>query len=349
MQVNLAGTAMLTNLQGLRALAAMLVVLYHALTADVFGPGRFGVDIFFVVSGFIMVYATKQEFSGIRFLAKRLIRVVPLYWSLTLLVFTVAVFAPHLLKATEVDFNQLIKSLLFIPFMKSNGMVHPTLFLGWTLNYEMFFYLLFSVFVVFPNRLHTVICVSTVIGFLVILGHVLDGSVVFEFYTNAIMLEFVAGMCLGLISDRLRLAPIPALALAVAGLAGAAMLDGLVTHENRGLLFSPFALLVVAAAVGVEKSGMRLKNPLLLLIGAASYSLYLVHPYVIGLVEKLGIPASWLVAIILSVCAAIVILYAIERPANRILRGIMGSRRLMSLQVDSGSRPAETADRRTNT
>jgi exopolysaccharide production protein ExoZ len=110
---------------------------------DTFGGG--GVDIFFVISGFIMVYTTQSHHVGpFSFFVNRVVRIVPIYWLLTLAVFTLAVIAPHLLGATRAAPSELLKSLLFIPFAKSNGAVQPILFLGWTLNYEMFFYMLFA-------------------------------------------------------------------------------------------------------------------------------------------------------------------------------------------------------------
>src|SRR6185437_14170487 len=134
----------LDNIQALRAIAALLVVFVHlavpvaALGVAPFGAG--GVDLFFVISGFIMVYTTVgRPISGAEFLGRRIVRIVPLYWLLTLAVFGIALIAPTLLQFTTASWGQLLKSLFFIPFAKANGDVQPVLFLGWTLNYEMFF------------------------------------------------------------------------------------------------------------------------------------------------------------------------------------------------------------------
>lgn len=324
---------MLTNIQALRALAALVVVVYHALTAKVFGVGRFGVDIFFVISGFIMVHTTSEGTAPQQFFTKRLIRIVPLYWTLTLAVFVVAMVMPRLLKATEADPVQLVKSLFFIPFMKSNGQIHPVLFLGWTLNYEMFFYALFAVGLLFRRRIVTVAVTSAAIAALVALGMAADGGVPFTFYTNAIMLEFIAGMLLALAAPRIGLGLVPAMALIALGLGGAALVEPYVTMENRGFLWLPFALLIVAAAVAAENRGHATHSRAILLLGAASYSLYLVHPYVLAVAEKLPVPGKLAIGVAGAVAAALVTYYTIEKPANRYLRARIGSGRIKSLQA----------------
>ena len=96
------------NIQVLRFLAAFSVMMVHL---PIFGFGSWGVDIFFVISGFIMMYVT--EFNERNFLIKRIIRIVPLYWILTLGVFSVAFFFPDLLNNTTASLDHLIKSLFY--------------------------------------------------------------------------------------------------------------------------------------------------------------------------------------------------------------------------------------------
>ncbi|OTA19619.1 acyltransferase [Xenorhabdus beddingii] len=125
----------------MRFIAASAVVCVHIPTIEI---GHWGVDVFFIISGFVMMASTKN--SGENFFIKRIIRVAPIYWLFTLGVFMIALIAPKLLNNTTPDFINLFKSILFIPFDK-NGIGHfPILFVGWTLNYEMFFYFLFFIF-----------------------------------------------------------------------------------------------------------------------------------------------------------------------------------------------------------
>ena len=141
------------TIQYLRGFAAMLVLASHALlyplTGDNLGFGRLGwlgVILFFVISGFIMVVVTGEgRFSAPAFLRRRFIRVVPMYWGATLLAALLALLVPHLFKTTVYDTGQLLMSLLFVPFYNpvSHG-IHPLYKLGWTLNYEVFFYVCFA-------------------------------------------------------------------------------------------------------------------------------------------------------------------------------------------------------------
>jgi peptidoglycan/LPS O-acetylase OafA/YrhL len=130
-----ASVGTIKNIQALRAIAALSVVLYHI---DIIGIGSSGVDIFFVISGFVIA-KSGSNVDAVQFYSRRLFRIVPIYWIGTILVFGIAIVAPHLLKHTDADLADLIRSLIFIPYLKSSGLAQPVLFLGWTLNYEMFF------------------------------------------------------------------------------------------------------------------------------------------------------------------------------------------------------------------
>jgi exopolysaccharide production protein ExoZ len=143
----------LPSLQILRFVAAFSVVLFHlgsgiavelGSSDNVFDFGTVGVDIFFVLSGFIISYTARPE-RGIGYFAiRRFARVVPLYWLLTLSVIAIVTIKPSLLNSTTVTYDAVVKSFLFIPYEKSSGAVQPLLFLGWTLCYEMFFYVIYA-------------------------------------------------------------------------------------------------------------------------------------------------------------------------------------------------------------
>ncbi|CAN7414150.1 acyltransferase family protein [Phenylobacterium sp. LjRoot219] len=115
---------MLLNLQMLRALAAYLVVLVHAEPLAVRAGlperslhfGASGVDLFFVISGMIMVITTAdRRHTPLSFLRDRLTRIAPLYWAITLAVFAMAWVAPALLQSTTADPVHLLKSMAFVP------------------------------------------------------------------------------------------------------------------------------------------------------------------------------------------------------------------------------------------
>ena len=137
-------------IQVLRFFAAFSVMMVHL---PIIGFGIWGVDIFFVISGFIMMYVTENNQKN--FLIKRIIRIVPLYWILTLGVFSIAIFYPDLLNNTTANFEHLIKSLFFVPFDKNSSGHFPILFLGWTLNFEIIFYILFSISLFFQKKINS--------------------------------------------------------------------------------------------------------------------------------------------------------------------------------------------------
>jgi peptidoglycan/LPS O-acetylase OafA/YrhL len=169
-------TRTLLNLHLLRAVAALSVVYFHTTSeAGLNLPvnvGAHGVDIFFVISGFIVTYVSVR--SPDRFFARRVIRVVPFYWTATVALFSLAAFAPHLLRSTQPDLEQLVCSLFFVPRETSYAGVVPTLVLGWSLNYEMYFYLMFAVALVVARRRAPLVCCLGIAG--TALGIALSGA-----------------------------------------------------------------------------------------------------------------------------------------------------------------------------
>lgn len=132
-------------IQVLRAAAATIVFLSHFFSDGytLLGcsfRGRVGVGIFFVISGFLLIYTDRGDYKG--YLVKRLIRICPLYWLTTLMVFILGLFAPSLLHTSVSTIPNLLKSLFFIPYYSANG-IYPLLTVGWTLVVEMFVYLLY--------------------------------------------------------------------------------------------------------------------------------------------------------------------------------------------------------------
>lgn len=135
----------------LRAVAALLVVVHHIPkylqdhgfpSFPEFEAGAFGVDIFFAISGFVMYSTTSAtNTSAQKFLRDRAIRILPLYWLITILLGISALVIPSLFNNFEVHPTQIVESLLFIPFYNEDGNIRPILSMGWTLHYEVAFYL----------------------------------------------------------------------------------------------------------------------------------------------------------------------------------------------------------------
>ncbi|PZN94338.1 MAG: acyltransferase, partial [Hyphomicrobiales bacterium] len=156
-------------MQVLRAIAAFMVAVHHiqadaAVVAPQGGlspvwrdilPWMAGVDIFFVISGFIMVHASGELFgrpgATRLFLERRIARIVPLYWAATTLFLLIGYVVPAALNSGAPDLGQIMASYLFWPAVSTQGLVQPVYSLGWTLNYEMLFYVLFAAALVLPR------------------------------------------------------------------------------------------------------------------------------------------------------------------------------------------------------
>lgn len=335
---------MLQNVQALRGLAALLVVFVHLETlaklarlpdgVTVFGNS--GVDVFFVISGLIMVVTTsgrKQTPQG--FLRNRLTRIVPLYWAITFAVFALALAAPALLQSTTADAVALLKSLFFIPYARPDGEMHPVVFVGWTLNYEMAFYVIFAAGLVLPSRLAGLTLSIGVLVAAAIVGQVLRPSGVLGFYTAPMILEFGAGMVLGalFVRDRLPKAAgwgIPAVALGAATFVLMVAGPWLWPQFDRAVMFGVPAVVIVACGLIAERAGLAAKQGTVQLLGSASYSIYLTHFFCTQLVTKaaeklafLGPAAMWGFAAVAFVLVAIVGVVAhrrLELPLTELAR-----------------------------
>jgi peptidoglycan/LPS O-acetylase OafA/YrhL len=320
-------SAELESIQALRAIAATSVILVHI---PFIGKGAFGVDIFFVISGFIICYISSLNSEN--FLLKRIFRIVPLYWLGTFGVFLLALVMPALLNATTANFANLAKSLLLIPYKRQDGAVFPVLFLGWTLEYEMFFYLVFGLALAFFKRWAS-LAASLLLMVAALAGQVFQtSSTIPRFYSNPIILEFVLGMGVYAIWKRYRSSfarlPVAAsLAVSVCCYTYLYLVESHVGRESRFFLQGLPSLVIVLCLLALEG---RVRFPKwLLIVGDASYSLYLFHPYLIQLVDKKIValsvlaPASLLasvIAIIACFLLAIASFRMVERPSNEFLR-----------------------------
>ena len=285
-QANPAIRETLSGVQALRALAATVVAVAH--TGEEFAGhlalpglvpdlvyGAAGVDLFFVISGFVMVYASERLFGregAFRtFMARRVIRIVPLYWAMTtvMLLYVLARGFP----ASDASPTLAFLSYVFIPYPRPSGSVSPLYALGWTLNYEMMFYLLFGC-ALFARRQIAVLVVATVlITFAIVHALVPRLPAQIDFWTNSIVLEFVFGMALALLYRRgVRLPQPIAYLLAAAALA---IFFGTLTSnpQPRWLVWGvPAAMLVASVALAGRSVFVP---PVVIGLGDASYALYL--------------------------------------------------------------------------
>ncbi len=280
------------SIQYLRAIAAILVVALHSsiVVRRDYAPdfpmltiGEFGVDLFFVISGFIMwTISAAKPVTPAAFLERRIIRIVPLYWALTI---------PTALISTDngfhldfaIDAESLARSFFFIPeWNEKLAMVTPVLFVGWTLNLEMFFYAIFAAALFLPPRarLAVVVLSLTALASARLFIGVSEHPAI-NLYTNSVVGEFAFGVLLGAAyqsglagagsRDRWR----PGVLLIALGATATPFREQLT--DARILHFGLPALLIVAGALLAEQQVARRPIPLLKFLGDASYSIYLVH------------------------------------------------------------------------
>ncbi len=177
------------SIQALRGLAALLVVWEHI---RFFGRGAFGVDIFFCISGFMIMFTTQKPSP--HFLAKRLIRILPFYWLMTLGAYGLLLLFPHMFEQTQAKPVFLIKSLFFLPFDIGGGVLQPLYRIGWTLNCEMFFYLIFYISMRISHRWRGLL-VSLMLASAVLSQYLFSSDIAFlRFFGQAHMLEFALGI-----------------------------------------------------------------------------------------------------------------------------------------------------------
>lgn len=166
----------ISSLQMLRAIAAWSVVYHHYMQifynfqsdsyiGSFFGlRGNFGVDLFFLLSGFVMyLSASRPEATPWSFFLKRLLRVVPAYYFFTILAIVVSVLIPNEFGFTKITTSSFFYSILFIPHENPSGLgVFPFLTVGWTLNYEILFYTILSLCIFLNKRSAILLCTISV-------------------------------------------------------------------------------------------------------------------------------------------------------------------------------------------
>ena len=353
---------MLSNIQFLRFVAALMVVLYHTAAhvldsrhelGGLFGIGQAvgfaGVDVFFVISGFIMAWTTVGDAGGpaaISFIKRRVARVYSGYWPFYLL----ALVLFSVLGGQYLANAQLLRSVLLWP----TELQYLLIPVSWTLIFEMFFYLLFTSLIAFSS-VHRGLLVKllalAMLGWSVYSHFVrhaydpgqLESMSLYEQYTIfPFLLEFLAG---SILADWLRRHPkghawpllLSGMALLlVSGWINSAQFGGKLIEGYfilwRVLLFGGASVLIVAGLVRLENLGWTVAPRFSLLAGGASYALYLSHTLILAATERMGLNdwlshyPGWMARAAFICLAALIALYSIahyrwvERSLHRAFR-----------------------------
>ncbi|MCR5875270.1 acyltransferase [Phenylobacterium sp. J426] len=328
------------SIQYLRGIAAFAVLVFHAAerAGGHFGVGAAGVDVFFVISGFIMwVVTCRKTPSPGDFLMRRVQRIVPLYWAATLLVVGVALAIPGSFPNLQVSFEALLKSLFFVPYHDAGGLIAPLIVPGWTLNYEMFFYLLFAGGLFgagAPAGLDRHGGARAAGGDPAVAG-------CREPADRHLHRPDPPGIRRGRVAGQAVVRE-PAAERAHRMAAGGARIGGFRRgdagrdrrRERPGPLVGAPALLLVAGAVTVERHGRVPDLWPLRVVGDASYSLYLFHGLAISatvrMLGALGLASPALVfatSLVAGVVAGVVVYHLAEKPMMRLFRTGLGAHR----------------------
>ena len=332
------------SLQYLRGIAALLVVFAHTtehpVPAGVAVPfwtgrtGEIGLQVFFVISGFIIsVVSGTGRFDPLDFAWRRFLRVAPLYWVCTTVLLLATLLAPAVFKSTTASWSDYILSLLFVPHQhpgdSASNLWSPLLKPGWTLNVEVFFYAITAALFWCPHRRLRAALLTLVLGSLVGLGLIGVVGGVLSFYATTNLIGFLCGVWLAeWMQDRASVEAswlpfgLGALALAVV------VTIYLVPEHAAGHLAQVAAVLIVASGLLIERAGLLPRWSALKHIGDASYSLYLTHMFTVGLIwallRRVADPTLWPVhaaGVALTTGAAVVVSLVsyrvIERPLIR--------------------------------
>ena len=309
---------MLSSIQVLRGVAAVMVVLFHVLGFQI---GSDGVDIFFVISGFVMFHTNRDVFgragAAILFLKRRILRIAPLYWLCT-------AFALW----PGVELKSLAASVLFVPIRSGDGSIHTVLAPGWTLNFEMFFYIMFAAGLMLPRKYGLSAIVAT-LSALILLGLATKPTqAAFVYWTNPLILDFVFGLAIAYVYKRgktlssemgMGMFALGALILAIFSFSHyhtPNRVDAGYLALSWGL---PAALIVAGAALSDRGALATARWRIPRLLGDASYSVYLTHLFVFYTVQNFHVPHLGIPTVLATLLVGICVHFYVERPLGRIL------------------------------
>ena len=364
------GSQQIRSVQALRAIAALFVVTYHSTVLchdevasaplGTWDNGNSGVDLFFVISGFIMMVSSqrlRQRTDGwLKFIRLRLVRLVPLYWLATAAKLALVTAIPAVALHTHPDAWNAVASLLFIPSVDAAGMIVPVIGVGWTLSFEMLFYAAFAAALyLLLNPLAVV--APAMIGLAALSVARQDSWPAVAAFADPIVLEFIFGLLIGQLSlaqdlrlqnlrlQDLRLAPkrLRRPVVTLIGVAGLAAMALVPTHDRweRVLIWGIAAAAALWAALAVEAWAGHAIPKLLIRIGEASYSLYLTHGFVLPvmgvIIGRARLPplaagmALIPACLVASTALSLLVYQYVEMPMTNRLRASFDERRVRAL------------------
>ncbi|MCK5696529.1 MAG: acyltransferase [Gammaproteobacteria bacterium] len=287
------------NIQSLRGIAVLLVVLFHLLNIEqkyggsehilpnFFQFGMFGVDLFFVISGFVMVAITRGKFQvfneSLKFLYHRIARIYPLYWIYTSLLFIVFFLQPMLINNAQGNQVDILSSFLLIP-----SHILPLVVVGWSLIHEMYFYIIFFlILLLIPEKYLRYMLLIWGFFVLIMNNYWISNNPIIQVISHPLTFEFLGGCFIAIFYFQKEVHISNKILLILTLFSITVSLLSFLYYQKmtasiiplgwwRIIIFGLPALLLVYCAIIAEKNGYIIHSSLLL-IGNASYSIYLSH------------------------------------------------------------------------
>jgi exopolysaccharide production protein ExoZ len=347
----------LNSLRILRAVAATTVIVHHVMITNGTAFGAFRVDIFFVLSGFVIALALSPGTMTLReFAVSRVARVVPLYWLMTFVVFFGAIVRPDLFNSTTANVGELLKSLFFIPYTKESGQLFPMLFVGWTLNYEILFYVVTALALLLMRERRFAFIAVALATLYAVAAVAHSSHAIGRFLAENRLLEFPLGIATWYAWQRGARVP------AALALPGAVAMYLLMTYAEWALPGSsplvrnglPSFCLVLCALSLEESIRDNRATRALIYIGDASYATYLSHPFVVESMRKLlpkivhgfniRAPLGAVLAVICATCVGCLFYRFVDRPLFRFARRTLDARTRATLPAGAAPLTAERTE-----
>jgi exopolysaccharide production protein ExoZ len=337
---------MLNRINLIRAISCSLIVVFHTL--EFLNANASGLHIPFVLAapGFHLFLrlgggglelSTRPGDAPAGFRIRRLARLAPLYWIMTLVAIGLALWRPWTMPSADLSLESIAKSFLFLPHADASARLMPVLFVGWTLNYLVIFYLLFALSLFAPRKFQAPLVIGALLAVIAI-GSLAPDNAAARFYSRPILLEFAAGVLIGHFLQSSRAAAwaksqllLPLLIVGVIGMF-ATRLAHLPDLLNT-LAYCATGAVVVFALASQDLHGAPLKGVLPAHAGAISYAVLLVHPLLIPLIgapltallpnEALRAAAMIPAVLLATFVAAHIAHKLVEKPINTALRAIL--------------------------
>lgn len=325
----------LENIEALRLIAALGVMLSHIGYGYYYAKGfsaSIGVNLFFCISAFLMMYNTEQSLPK-HFVVKRIIRLTPLYWLLTILTFAASYFVSGF-GQKNIGIDELIKSLLFLPYardgLKDMDVIRPIVGPAWTMNNDFWFMLIFALSAKLSHKKRGLLTCSLCL-IARICGEILPGDwAIARFMQRNIWFNYIAGICVYYLwtltrNKATKLKSISALWFPVVSL-----LLVLLFFTAKPAWVVTLLCSVILFTVLFAFSQMHMPR-VVTWFGTISYAFYLIHYYVIMILSyffdfskfTLSTVIGTIIVLLLSLVIAQLSYYIIERKFSESLKKIL--------------------------